>query len=325
MPVAARKLAQFLGLVQSLGLAVIPAALFQRSLHDDLATKTSWSDRVRLSRQSLRDLSFWIDLPDEWNGAPISLSTVTRLLYSDASEFAIGGNLVTAELASIEDPAAPGLSVPGPRWHRALTVEEQAEGIFIGEIRALVETLENFVGEVTGQTVRFMEDNQAAMYVARRLVSKNPRAMPWLRRLYALCCRHRIRLQHIDYVRSEENPADEPSRWRFFDEWRLAPPIFNWVQEELGTCSVDLFASRTTAQLARYVSRFPDSRAAAVDAWSVSWAGEKAWINADWDLLEKIAQRLEEEPTAAAVILCPYFPVQSWFQRLAALADRVLV
>jgi len=42
-------------------------------------------------------------------------------------------------------------------------------------------------------------------------------------------------------------------------------------------------------------------------------------------LLERVAQRLESEPGAAATIVCPYFPVQSWFQRLAALADRILV
>jgi hypothetical protein len=33
---------------------------------------------------------------------------------------------------------------------------------------------------------------------------------------------------------------------------------------------------------------------------------------------------LEQEPAAAAVVFCPYFPVQSWFQRLVAIADRVL-
>ena len=49
------------------------------------------------------------------------------------------------------------------------------------------------------------------------------------------------------------------------------------------------------------------------DAWSVSWKGERAWINCDWDLLERVAQRLEEEPAASALVFCPYFPVQSWY------------
>ena len=58
-------------------------------------------------------------------------------------------------LATVDVPAPekPGLDLEGPRWHRALTVEEQEQGIFIGEVRALVETVENFAPEVSGHTV----------------------------------------------------------------------------------------------------------------------------------------------------------------------------
>ena len=315
------RLAAFLGLVNSCRLAITPVEMFSRAMHDDLATRASWSANVRLSRQSLRDLSRWIDVPQEWNGAPISQSTVTKVVYSDASDFAIGGVLASEK---ISDPTRPGLQIPGKRWHRALTLEEQAEGIFVGEMRGLVETIENFAPELTGKVVRFMEDNQAAMFATRRLTSKHPLVMPLLRRLWALLCEHRIRLQHVDYVRSEENPADEPSRWRFSDEWKLSPAVFRWATRELGACTIDMFASRNTAQLPRFGSPWRDSQAAVEDAWSVSWAGEKVWINVDWDQLEKVAQRLEQEPAAAAVVFCPYFPVQSWFQRLVAIADRVL-
>ena len=320
--VRARQIAQFNGLVQSLSLAVLPAELFQRALHDDLKTKDSWTARVRLSRQSMRDLTFWIELPAEWNGAPVSKSTVTRVLYSDASEFAVGGLMASRPVLI---PERPGLTVAGPRWHRALTVEEQAQGIFIGEIRALVETIEKFAPNLAGHTVRFMEDNQAAMYATRRLTSKHPAALPLLRRLWALLCANRIRLQHVEYVRSADNPADSPSRWRFFDEWRLSPAVFRWVNRQFEPCTLDLFASENTTQLRRYVSRFHDPKAVAIDAWSQRWSGERSWINADWDQLEQVSQRLEQDPSAAATVLCPYFPGQSYFQRLLALSDRVLV
>ena len=113
---------------------------------------------------------------------PISKAPVTRLLYSDASEFALGGNLVEGDLSRVV-PERPGLAVPGPRWHRALTLVEQQQGIFVGEIRALVENVENFLPQLRGQVVQLMEDNQAAMYATRRLVSKHPVALRLLRRL----------------------------------------------------------------------------------------------------------------------------------------------
>ena len=48
-------------------------------------------------------------------------------------------------------------------------------------------------------------------------------------------------------------------------------------------------------------------------------------MNCDWDKLDQVAQRLENEPLAAATVLVPYFPGQSWFARLRALAEEVLV
>ena len=320
--VPARQLAAFLGLVNSCRLAVLPVELFSRSLHDDLATRKDWASNVRLCRQSLRDLTRWIEMPEEWNGAPISQSAVTKVLYSDASEFAIGGMLATERIV---DPAEPGLDAAGPRWHRALSLAEQKEGIFVGEVRALVETIENYAPELQNSVCRFMEDNQAAMYATRRFTSKHKLVMPLLRRLWAVLCANNIRLQHVDYVRSASNPADEPSRWRFADEWKLSPAVFRWAERELGPCSIDLFASRNTALLPRYGSPFRDSQAAVEDAWTVRWGGERAWINVNWDSLERVAQRLEQEPAASALILCPYFPAQSWFQRLMALAERAVV
>jgi hypothetical protein len=137
--VNARRVRSFCGLVQSKYLAIAPAQLFLRSLHDDL-TRARWSSNVRLSRQSLRDLQLWKDQSKDWNGSPIAKAPVTRLLYSGASDYAIGGTLVSGDLQQVV-PERPGLKVPGQRWHRALTVAEQREGIFCGEVRAIVESI----------------------------------------------------------------------------------------------------------------------------------------------------------------------------------------
>ena len=111
----------------------------------------------------------------------IAKAPITRLLYSDASEFAMGGRLATGDLKKIS-PTAPGLQMAAKTWHRALTLEEQRQGIFCGEVRAIIESIENFLPELRGQVVQFMEDNMAAMHATRRLVSKHPVAQALLRR-----------------------------------------------------------------------------------------------------------------------------------------------
>ena len=107
-----RSVRQFCGLVQSCYLAIPVAQLFQRSLFDDLTrADQSSSFRMRLCRQSLRDLEWWTQMPQRWNGRAIRRSAATKLLYSDASDFAWGAVLFDGELGSV-DPAEPGLQIP---------------------------------------------------------------------------------------------------------------------------------------------------------------------------------------------------------------------
>ena len=51
-----------------------------------------------------------------------------------------------------------------------------------------------------------MQDNQAVMYCVRKLSSKNRVLLRLIRRFWALCDLHSIRVE-MDYVRSAENPC----------------------------------------------------------------------------------------------------------------------
>ena len=63
-----------------------------------------------------------------------------------------------------------------------------------------------------------------------------------------------------------------------------------------------------------------------MDAFSLrSWSGEVSWVNCDWDDLDRVAQRLEAEPKAAATVLCPYFPAELAFQRLHRMCSGMVV
>lgn len=322
--VPARQLASFVGLVQSCYLAIPVAQLFCRELNFNLAEKSSWTGNVRLSRQSLRDLDWWVDMPLKWNGRQIHQSAVTQLMWTDASDFAWGARLYRGNLAVV-NAENPG-EVAGPTAHGQLSAEHRKDSITVNELRAVIWSLEAFLPQLKGCSVRMMQDNQAVMFCVRKLSSKNPKLLRLIRRFWALCDLHSIRVE-MDYVRSAANPADAPSRWRFSDEWRLTPEVFAAVESQLGVKhTIDLFASKATAQTGRYVSRFPDGRCVAVDAFSLrSWAGEVCWVNCDWDLLDMVAQRLEEEPAACATVLCPYFPAQLAFTRLHRMSSCMIV
>ena len=55
-------------------------------------------------------------------------------------------------------------------------------------------------------------------------------------------------------------------------DWKLDPSIFQRINNKWGPFTIDLFASRLTAQLPRFVSWKPDPEAEAVDAFTLDWS-----------------------------------------------------
>ena len=61
-----------------------------------------------------------------------------------------------------------------------------------------------------------------------------------------------------------------------YDDWRVKMDFFLLTEEKWGPHSVDRFASHENTHLPRF-NRFWCSGTEAVDAFSVSWAGENNW------------------------------------------------
>eukprot|EP00854_Cymbomonas_tetramitiformis_P022300 gene22300-biopygen23029 len=98
---------------------------------------------------------------------------------------------------------------------------------------------------------------------------------------------------------------------------------FEWDNEQWGPFPVDRFASEISAQLPRYYAAWKDLRCEGVDSLAYEWRGEQNWVNPPWALLDEVAPRLREEGAAATVVF-PYWPGQSWFRELEALATEEL-
>ena len=167
--VPARVLASFTGLVQSVYLALPVARMFERTLHDVLASKSHWEANVRLTKTARRDLEWWSVLPAKWNGRRIWRRSATRKLYSDASMFAWGGHLV-GDQAKTAHGMFHGL---------------EKEHITVKELRATQHTVSAFAPELAGHHVQFEEDNQAVVYIVRSRTSRDHVLFKLVRRFYA--------------------------------------------------------------------------------------------------------------------------------------------
>eukprot|EP00854_Cymbomonas_tetramitiformis_P011235 gene11235-biopygen11530 len=124
------------------------------------------------------------------------------------------------------------------------------------------------------------------------------------------------------YIRGEANVwANNFSRYEDLDDGRLNRKWFVWVSEQWGPFTVDRFASEISARLPRYYAAWKDPRCEGVDSLAYDWRGENNWVNPPWALLEEVVHKLREEG-AAATVMAPYWPGQSWFRELEALATE---
>ena len=189
----------------------------------------------------------------------------------------------------------------------------------------MLRNVQAFLPRLKHKRVLLHEDNMAVVYIIRERTSRNPVIMAKLRELWAVLDLNQIDMS-VRYVRSAENPADAPSRLRSPGEWRLRPAVVSSLAARYGSFTVDRFASAHNAQCPRYNSEYACPGAEAVNAMAQDWRGENNFIHPppDRDLLNRVAQKLREQP-AEALVVVPFWSGESWFRDLRELSVDMTV
>jgi len=100
----------------------------------------------------------------------------------------------------------------------------------------------------------------------------SPRLSLLTKDLWLWCMERNILLQAQHLPGVLNTIADKESRtWSDRSEWKLSPVLFQKINHLLEPLSTDLFASRLSSQLPRFVSWKPDPLAVATDAFTLDW------------------------------------------------------
>ena len=93
------------------------------------------------------------------------------------------------------------------------------------------------------------------------------------------------------------------------------------MQNRKGTGKkIDRFASAMTAQCQVYNSLFLDPYTSGVDALSqTDWRAHNNFVNAPFRLLNEVINTIRAQKAQAAII-APWWPAQTWFQKLIRIA-----
>ena len=99
---------------------------------------------------------------------------------------------------------------------------------------------------------------------------------------------------------------------RDHNEWKIDSTVIRHFIKE---CQIDLFASRLTRQLDRYVSWRPDSGAIHVDAFTINWTNLNAYAFPPFNLIPAVLHKTRKEK-ATLVLIAPLWSAQPWWPLL---------
>ena len=142
--------------------------------------------------------------------------------------------------------------------------------------------------------------------------------------LFRFCMEHHIALS-VRHIPGRLNAiADSLSRAGqvISTEWTLHQRVVlqvlaTWDQDPALT--VDLFATRYTARLTRFVSPIPDPRALAVDAMSIEWNDMSIYAYPPTALIPRILSKVLSERIDMVTLIAPLYRKAPWLSLLLEL------
>ncbi|PFX21005.1 hypothetical protein AWC38_SpisGene14530 [Stylophora pistillata] len=162
-----------------------------------------------------------------------------------------------------------------------------------------------------------MDDVSATHYINKMGGTKSPVLAKLALDLWSWCLEHKILLeaQHIPVVLSVR--ADHESRtFHHHNDWKLSPAVFNLVNQTLGPLQLDLFASRLSAQLPKFISWRPDPEAEAFDAFSQNWSKVRGYAFPPFALVGRCLRQVLAQEVPAVVLIAPVWKTQVWYPLL---------
>ena len=297
----ARKLAQFVGKIISMGFVFGNITrIMTRYSHFDILRSPTWDDKISLSRPTLNELCFWKEnFPFLNSRRLLSIqSHYTRVCYSDASSTGCASYM---------------LDFHNTISHKLWSAEEAQKSSSYRELKAISLGLESFLPLVKGHTIKWYTDNQSVSRIVEVGSMKEDLQCLALR-IFTMCLLSCITLEVEWIPRSANDKADFLSRIVDYDDWRVKRDYFLLAEEKWGPHSVDRFANHENTQLPRFNSRFWCPGTEAVDAFSVSWAGENNWLVPPIFLIPKVLNHMVAFGGRATLVVpawpsAPFWPL----------------
>uniref|UniRef100_A0ABD2XMW6 Reverse transcriptase domain-containing protein n=1 Tax=Trichogramma kaykai TaxID=54128 RepID=A0ABD2XMW6_9HYME len=259
---------------------------------------------VNVSFEMKKDIGWWIDNLEN-SSRSFKHKPFQITIFTDASD--TGWGATNGEQQIFGSWEASSLE-----WH-----------INYKELVAVKLALENLCDEMQNCSILVRIDNTTAIaYVNRMGGVKYVKYNKVARDIWQWAERRSNKLV-ASYIPSKDNVvADRLSRLINPDsEWELSSKAFDIIVKNLGEPEIDLFASRINKKCKRYISRFPDSYAWQIDAFTVSWTDLFFYAFPPFILVTRTLQKVRED-RAEGIIIVPDWRNQPWYPLFLRLIEK---
>lgn len=302
--ITVRELARLLGKLSASIQAVFPAPLHYRYLQavnkQSLAKQGSYEAPVIWSATALEELKWWRDHLTAWNGKALLREPPTLIIETDASTTGWGARCGQTQTRGL--------------WSQT----ERLLHINCLELLAGGFALKSFLKSKCNIHVLLLMDNTSAISYINKMGGSTSLVLSSLAfDLWQWCLERSITVEahhlpgRLNTVADYESRAGPDS-----SDWQLDPVVFQKINSKWGPFAVDLFATRLTAQLPRFVSWKPDPVAEAVDAFTLDWSQLAGHDFPPFALIGRCLRQIQQQSVPQITMVTPVWETQSWYPLL---------
>ena len=249
----------------------------------------------------IQHLKWWENRQNVFQGMPLEDPVCQMTLLTDASETGWGAHLDQWQTAGTWPP------------------EYKMKHINWLELKAVFLALTEALHLVKNKTILVRSDNATVISYINKQGGTHSAELCYLTwDLYQWCIQNQVLIRAAHIPGRKNTLADALSRGKCqtrMTEWTLDNTVVNLIFHQMGTPTVDLFATYQNNKLPVYCSPVPDVNALQIDALAFNWTGMFAYAFPPPILIPRVLQKIREEK-CVVILIAPMWPRQSWYPQI---------
>ena len=259
--------------------------------------KGDFDAQVVISHIARQDLTWWLSNIQSYPVKVKDRFVETISITTDASLSGWG--------------AVFGDSSTGGMW----SAEESDAHINELELKTIWLALQAFCTHEKKKNIKVYTDNSTALACVNKMGSNRVNLNEITRLIWLFAIQRDLWIKAVFIPGKENVLADSESRKIRQVEWKLNPKIFQILCKIRGPFYIDLFASRISHQISKFVSWLPDPEAWKIDAFTFDWDMVGIYCFPPFCLILRILHRVILQQ-ADMTIIVPMWKQRPWYPQL---------